>query len=164
MRLSSVLDVQAIRHVADPVDKWRLIDELACALARRTGLASDALAQAMTARERELATGLERGLAIPHALVACDAPTAAVLAVSPQGLDFDALDGAPVHLVLALTVPEGAEGRARHLALLSAAAALLTRADVRTRLLATPDAAAAYDLLVRLESGVECPSAVPREL
>ncbi len=71
-------------------------------------------------REHSASTGLERGVAIPHAR--SDGVTDMCLAagIAPHGVDFQALDGQPCSLIFLLVSP--AEQRQPHLQLLAAIA------------------------------------------
>lgn len=64
--------------------------------------------QAVFEREQSLSTGLEYGLAIPHART--DAVNRLVCAVGlkKEGLDFDAVDGKPVRIVALVLAPDTA--------------------------------------------------------
>jgi Kef-type K+ transport system membrane component KefB/mannitol/fructose-specific phosphotransferase system IIA component (Ntr-type) len=64
--------------------------------------------QAVFEREQSLSTGLEYGLAIPHART--DAVTRLVCAVGlkKEGLDFDAVDGKPARIVALVLAPDSA--------------------------------------------------------
>jgi len=64
--------------------------------------------QAVFEREQSLSTGLEYGLAIPHART--DAVTRLVCAVGlkKEGLDFDAADGKPARIVVLVLAPDNA--------------------------------------------------------
>jgi len=64
--------------------------------------------QAVFEREQSLSTGLEFGLAIPHART--DAVTRLVCAVGlkKEGLEFDAVDGKPVRIVALVLAPDSA--------------------------------------------------------
>ena len=57
----------------------------------------------------------------------------------PQGVDFASADGAPVHLLFMIAVPE--EGAELHLEVLERLAAMLMDEDFRKRLTAAKDAA-----------------------
>ena len=91
------------------------------------------------AREATLSTGVGDGLALPHARSAAVTDTVAAMATLAAPVAFDALDGAPVRLVLLLAGPDGDPGA--HVRLLSRVSRLLSRAGVRDRLLAATDAA-----------------------
>ena len=66
---------------------------------------TEAYRKAVYAREEESTTGIGEGLAIPHGK--CDAVNAPGLAamVIKDGVDFDALDGAPVSLIFLIAAP-----------------------------------------------------------
>ena len=65
----------------------------------------EAYRQRVYAREEESTTGIGEGIAIPHGK--CDAVTKPGLAamVVKDGVDFDSLDGAPVHLIFLIAAP-----------------------------------------------------------
>lgn len=80
-------------------------------------------------REQLGSTGIGHGIAIPHGrLPDLDAPVAA-LARHVEGIDFDAIDGRPVHIVVVLLAPEH-EDRS-HLEILASLAQTLRKASVR---------------------------------
>ncbi len=64
--------------------------------------------QAVFEREQSLSTGLEFGLAIPHART--DAVTHLVCAIGlkKEGLEFDAIDGKPARIVVLVLAPDSA--------------------------------------------------------
>lgn len=81
------------------------IQELAAAAADVAGLSVAALEAAVWRREQVMATGIGGGVAVPHARIdGVDRPVVAV-GISPKGLDFDAPDGNPVHLVFMIVTP-----------------------------------------------------------
>jgi fructose-specific PTS system IIA-like component len=65
-----------------------------------------AVEEAVWARERQYATGVGFGFAVPHCKCEAATPSLAVLRLR-QGLDWGALDGAPVDTVLLLTMGAG---------------------------------------------------------
>ena len=71
---------------------------------------ADTILDAVLAREREGSTGLEKGVAIPHAK--CDAVDrlSIVIGISKDGIDFDALDGKPSHLFFLMVAPTSESG------------------------------------------------------
>ncbi len=100
---------------------------------------------AVLAREDELTTGIGGGVAIPHARVEGVPAPLLALGIAPGGIDFTAIDGAPVHLVFLLV--SGAEQTGPHVALLAELCALLNDTDRRARLAACATAAAARAVL-----------------
>jgi mannitol/fructose-specific phosphotransferase system IIA component (Ntr-type) len=83
-------------------------------------------------REREVSTGIGRGVAIPHAEIDAEFETSAVIGISPKGVDFDALDSSPVHIAFLLVCP-ALEEQTR-LKILSGLSRLLGEASVRKAL------------------------------
>lgn len=70
----------------------------------------DAALQAILAREAKLSTGVNRGLAIPHAAVPGIKGLILALGVSEAGIAYDSLDGKPVHLVVMVLSEPGNPG------------------------------------------------------
>ena len=93
-----------------------------------------ALLSAVRERERVLSTGIGLGIAIPHAKI--PGVTRFVVAVGrlASGIEFDAIDGRPVHLVVLIAGPQDAQDR--YLRLLARLSGRLRQEDVRRRLMA----------------------------
>jgi len=83
-----------------------VIDELLEA-AWRQGLVSDRSATEAAAHDRELAmpTGLERGIAIPHVRTDSVQDLVCAVGLSPAGVEFGCLDGAPATIVVLTLSP-----------------------------------------------------------
>jgi len=80
-------------------------------------------------REKLGSTGIGHGIAIPHGrLPDLDVPVTA-LARHAEGIDFDAIDGQPVHIVVVLLAPAN-EDRS-HLEILAGLARTLQQESVR---------------------------------
>ena len=60
----------------------------------------DKLLAAIRKREAIMSTGIGMGIAIPHAKIESVRDIAIAVGRSPEGIDFQALDGEPVHLVI----------------------------------------------------------------
>jgi mannitol/fructose-specific phosphotransferase system IIA component (Ntr-type) len=93
-----------------------------------------ALLSAVRERERVLSTGIGLGIAIPHAKI--PGVTRFVVAVGrlASGIEFDAIDGRPVHLVVLIAGPQDAQDR--YLRLLARLSGRLKQEEVRRRLMA----------------------------
>jgi len=84
-------------------------------------------------REALASTGLGGGIAIPHGRVAGLGRPLAAIGLSPQGTEFGALDGKPVHLLFLILTPVHDEGA--HVHILGKISRLLTSDYLRERLL-----------------------------
>ena len=88
--------------------------------------------QAIMAREAQGSTGLENGIAIPHAKTPAVGTLTVALGISPEGIDFEAMDGRPSHLFfLILAAPDQSGPHIEALAEI----ARLTRSGSFTRML-----------------------------
>ena len=89
-----------------PKDKKEALDQVVDLMAK-SGKINDveAYRQRVYAREEESTTGIGEGIAIPHGK--CDAVAKPGLAamVVKDGVDFDSLDGEPVHLIFLIAAP-----------------------------------------------------------
>ncbi|MCH8852827.1 MAG: PTS sugar transporter subunit IIA [Planctomycetes bacterium] len=85
------------------------------------------------ARERVMSTGVGRGLALPHAQTTAASDTLLAFAVTKKPVDFGALDGDPVRLILLLVGPE--KERVMHVRLLGRISRMMNEGDFRSRLL-----------------------------
>ncbi|MFO0934052.1 MAG: PTS sugar transporter subunit IIA [Planctomycetota bacterium] len=92
------------------------------------------LLAAVRERERVLSTGIGLGIAIPHAKI--PGVTRFVVAVGRHapGIEFDAIDGKPVHIVVLIAGPQDAQDR--YLRLLARLSGRLRQEDVRRKILA----------------------------
>lgn len=66
--------------------------------------------QALLERESQGSTGLERGVAVPHAKTTAVASLAVAIGISPQGVDFQAADGDPSHVLFLMLAPPDQSG------------------------------------------------------
>ena len=113
-------------------DRWQAIDELIGHLVTTRKLQSehrDSLAESIRKRESSMSTGIGFGIGIPHAATTLLSEVVAMVGRSRQGIQFDALDGKPVHLVFLFLVPTGQFQK--HVHVLANVAKLLHRPDFR---------------------------------
>lgn len=120
--------------------KGDVIDELLTMLCS-TGKVRDrelALGDLLT-NERRTATGMQHGIAIPHAKTAAVDELIACVAVSSEGVDFGSVDRKPSRIFIMTLSPLDQTGP--HLQFLSEVGRLLKHRKVRDRVLAaaTPD-------------------------
>ena len=140
MRISELLQKESIALGRKPQDKADAIGQMVELLAKSGSLEDKKkFKQAILERERLSTTGIGEGIAIPHGKSSAVKRAAFAAMVVPQGVDFASADGAPVHLLFMIAVPE--EGAELHLEVLERLAAMLMDEDFRKRLTAAKDAA-----------------------
>jgi PTS system fructose-specific IIC component len=98
----------------------------------------------VAAREEIMATGIEGGIAIPHARTAGVSEPTVVFGRSANGIDWGAADG-PAHLVFLITVPEGAGDE--HLQILASLSRALMKPEFRDTLLKATDPQVVVDTI-----------------
>jgi excisionase family DNA binding protein len=149
--LSECFEVSHILPVLDGRTKTAIIVELA-GHAQKLGLVRDEtwFVGALIQRENVMPSAIGNGLAFLHTLRRHPEQIAKpfmVLGRSPEGVDFDALDGHPTHLFFVL----GLRYDELHLPWLSKLVQLSAQRDVVASLLAASDAATLYDVLLTAE-------------
>ncbi len=133
MRIIDLLAPESISLDAAPKTKQEALDE-AIRLMARSGKIRDeeAYRRQVYAREEEGTTGIGEGIAIPHGR--CDAVVRPGLAamVMKDGVDFDSLDGQPVHLLFLIAAPNTKDNV--HLDVLSKLSVLLMDEELTGKL------------------------------
>jgi len=114
--------------------KRALLTELVSLL---PALDPDPVLELIMARERLGSTGIGHGVAIPHSRMPDLAQPVIALARHIEGVDFDAIDGRLVHIVVLLLVPDDNSGQ--HLELLAQLARCLQQTSFRQSLMAAAD-------------------------
>lgn len=96
-------------------------------------LALEEIRAAVLAREKTMGTGLGAGLAVPHARLPGLAQPLVVLGISSEGIEWDATDGQPAHLIfLVLTAEDDTDSQ---LQILAAIARALSAPEVNRSLM-----------------------------
>ena len=108
-----------------------VITELAEYAAKDTGLEARMIFDAVWEREQIIGTALGGGIAVPHArLIEINCPVV-IAGISQDGIDFNAMDGAPVKLVFLLLTPRRDQGA--QLQILADIARIFTNPDIRAK-------------------------------
>ncbi len=150
MQLHELLSPADIVVSFEAPDKWDALDQLLGRLEERGSIPA-ALApevhEAVLARERSMSTGMERGIAIPHAAIEGLEEVRACLAITRAGaeLNFDSIDAAPVQLIVLLLIPRSQ--KLLHIRTLADIARVLGNDEVRESLLSARTADEAWQAL-----------------
>jgi fructose-specific phosphotransferase system IIA component len=129
------------------IERRATIEELA-KLLEADGRVTDVptYVDAVWAREQETGgTGMESGIAIPHAKSAAVARPSVAFGRSEAGVDFGAEDGSTADLIFLIAAPEGADDL--HVRVLSRLARRLIHEEFRTALREAGSPEAVYDII-----------------
>src|SRR5262245_38324586 len=101
MRMSDFVVKAAIVPRLEATTKEGIIREIVgslCAAGYFQGEESETIIKAILKREQLGSTGIGRHIAIPHGKSGAVDHLVGAVAVSPNGVNFDSIDGEPVHL------------------------------------------------------------------
>jgi mannitol/fructose-specific phosphotransferase system IIA component (Ntr-type) len=135
MKLAKLLSADQIILDMKAVEHWPAITELVNHLVEIGCLPREQredVLEALKTREAQVSTGIGCGVAIPHAFSDELEDVVAVFGRSKAGLDFEALDNAPVHFIILFIVPR--KDYHLHLRTLAAIAKMFTNCEVRRQL------------------------------
>lgn len=108
MKLGDFFAREAVIPELSATDRNGVIRELVAALAAAGAIDSgdtETVARAVISRENQGSTGFGKGVAIPHVKHAAVKRMVATIGRSSAGVDFTALDRAPVYVVVMLLSP-----------------------------------------------------------
>jgi len=132
MTIGDLLARGAIAPRVTATTKRQALTVIAEVAARTFSLDAGQALEALMAREAVGSTGVGRGVAIPHARLPGVNAVRAVLVRLEKPIAFDAMDGEPVDLMLALFAPPDAGSE--HLRALARVSRLLRRPEIREQL------------------------------
>jgi len=152
MRLTEILSEERVTTQLTATTKEEALSALAeLFTADDDTLDAQIVYEVLSERERLASTGIGSGVAIPHGRIGQLERLRAALAISPAGIPFEAIDGAPVRIVVGVLAPQHHTGD--HLRVLARVSRLLRNPEVRESLLAARDAHAAYEIIMRADAG-----------
>ncbi len=133
MKILDILAMDSIVPELTGKNKAEVLEELIEAVKRtKPQVNSVRLMKVLLERERLGSTGIGDGIAIPHGKLKDIDELVLSFGRSPEGIDFESMDGKPVHLFFLLVAPEACSGI--HLRALAKIARLLKNGAVRKRL------------------------------
>ena len=139
MGFLEILDKNMIKVPLESVTKNDVIAELLNLIDSAGGLKNkDQALKDILAREALCSTGLERGIAIPHAKTNAVDRMLMAVGIAPRGIDYEALDGNPSSLFFLILAPPDQAGP--HIEVLSDIAKITKSNAVCRLLLAAVDA------------------------
>lgn len=134
MKLPEILEESNIIPELTAKDKIGVLEELAEVISNHEpAIDKGTLVKVLVERERLGSTGIGDGVAIPHGKMHDVRNPIISFGRSKQGLDFESMDGQPVHLFFLLIAPENSSGI--HLQVLAKIAKILKNRDFRKKLM-----------------------------
>jgi fructose-specific phosphotransferase system IIA component len=111
MGLEELLTEELICEDLQGKNKYQVIEELLDLLVKAGKIEDrETCLQDLREREQYLSTGLENGLAVPHAKTIASRELLVSFGISREGLDFDSLDGKPAYFIFLVVSPRDTSG------------------------------------------------------
>ncbi|HQL90825.1 MAG TPA: PTS sugar transporter subunit IIA [Syntrophales bacterium] len=143
MQIAGMIKKDYIIEELKATTKRAVLAELSEILSRDAeGLPPGAMVEVLLEREKLGSTGIGDGIAIPHGKLKNLDRLMISFGRSRQGIDFDAIDGKPVHLFFLLMAPESSTGQ--HLKALAKISRMLKDPEFRNDLMAATSAGEIY--------------------
>jgi len=112
MKIMDILVKDAVILNLGVKTKQDVLGEMAAALAKvEPQIEADRLLDVLLEREAPQSTGIGEGVALPHGKLAGLDRLVASFARSPEGVEFDSIDGQPTYHFFLLVVPEHSGGQ-----------------------------------------------------
>ena len=153
MSLSKVFSQKSIILNLKSSEKDELFEEMLEALVSAVpNLNRKEALNALLEREAKMNTGIMHNIAIPHGNCSCVEGVVGAIGISRDGIDYDSLDKAPVHIVFMLLCnPSSVE---QHLAVLKDLASVLQTPSFVKDLLEKTSSEEVYNLLCEYSAGI----------
>ncbi len=151
MNLLDILQPACVKAPLAAIDKRAAIDELVDLLSS-AGKVSEpqVLKDAVWSRETTRTTGIGHGLAIPHGKCATVTGLAMAIGKPAQPIDFQAIDGRPVRLIILLASPP--DRTADHIQALARVSRLMMMEDFREAVYGSATGEEIFELFRKQES------------
>ena len=152
-RMSQVIVAKAFTKLPDDADKRVVISTLVQALATARKINQehvDTIVDGAMTRESIGSTGIGHGIAIPHCRTTLAKDIVCAYGTSETGIDFDSLDGEPVHSIFLLLTPP--DQKEKHLQLMKSFASQIRKEHFCEFLHQVKSAEALVDLLAEFEA------------
>ena len=117
-------------------NRWEIIEEMVELAVKNKEIShndAETVKNALIEREKSMSTGIGNGVAIPHCSTSKVNSIITVMALTPKGLNFEAIDNEPVKIVILLIVPK--DKLTQHIKTLANIAKMMSDAGLREKLL-----------------------------
>jgi len=148
MQIADFITLDRVQARMRSVNKEDALVELGELVSSGRGVeVRDAIIHVLKVREQLASTGIGEAIAIPHGKLNEVDSLVVGLGRSPEGVEFEAVDGKPTRLFFVLVAPENSTGI--HLKALARISRLCKEPGFRSGLLGADDSQEMYNLLCR---------------
>ncbi len=109
MKLSEFIRPELVKVGLEAENKWDAITQLVDLIVAAKDIKPEHRADTLEVifdRERSMSTGMERGIAIPHANSSLLSEVVGAIGIAKSGVDFESLDNIPAQLIVLLVIPK----------------------------------------------------------
>jgi fructose-specific phosphotransferase system IIA component len=154
MKLTDYITPEHVKIKLEGDSKEEIVEELVSLLVETSDASdADAIFNAVMSREREGSTGLEKGVAIPHAKSDAVKKLSIVIGISREGIDFESQDGKPTHIFFLMVAPTAESGP--HVQAIAKIVKMIKLDKFRDKLVKSKSPADAVEAIQRVENGEE---------
>ena len=146
MVLGQVFSPKSIIVNLESEDKDEVFEEMVESMVSvQPQLNRSAAVEALQEREKKMSTGIIHAIAVPHGITDSVKGIIGAIGISRSGIDYDALDNAPVNLIFMLLISP--EEREKHLQVLASLSKVLQNPDFVNIVMEKKSAQEVYDFL-----------------
>jgi PTS system fructose-specific IIC component/PTS system nitrogen regulatory IIA component len=154
MLLNEIFVTDRIVVDLESEDKEEVFEELVNSLIISYGINErDDILNSIREREEKMSTGIKAGIALPHGKTDKVKGIYGAIGISKDGIDYDALDGKPVHLIFMLVSSQ--EDAEQHLRTLKKIAQIIEMPDFYSEFTKSDKPETAFRILKKYEELLE---------
>ena len=131
----------------DSLERKEAIEKISAFCEESTGISASTLAERFMDRENLDSTGFGNGVAIPHAKIPNLKNPMVAVARFEDGIEWDAIDGEPVKVAIALIMPDGDEANT-HLQVIAQLSRKLVHQETIDTLVNEVDSMKLYNFMI----------------
>lgn len=151
MKIQDILQKNSILIDFSGNEKHEILSQMARFMNSLYDLSNgELIEQKILERESDMSTGIGYGIAIPHARITGIDRLYMVAARSVSGIEFNAIDEQPVHLIFMMISPTNTS--TDHTQILSSLSRIMSYEDVRRKLLSADSAELFLDIIIKSEN------------
>lgn len=133
-KIPSIYTPDIVLFSFSAIDKWDAIEKLTQRMVKVCQLSDyETLLSEIIAREKNMSTGFEHGIALPHVKTTLVEKTMLIIAIAPQGIEFDSIDGNPAQIIVMIISPKNK--LEEHVTTMASISKVLSQEEVRANIL-----------------------------